>query len=192
LLRRFTAGQWTEAQGRNIVEVLAAPLLMESARANLEQLRRGEGWSGEFFVQRRDGTTFTAHVSASLIQSERRTLISIVGISRDGTEQQQLKEANRLLAEAGALLIDALDYEASLTTLAQHIAVQLAATPEALTLQIHDDGRGIQAGEIAGLHSLDLLGMQERAKRLGGTFDIHGVPGDGTIVTVSIPVKPSE
>ena len=51
---------WTaeEVQGRNIGEVLAAPLLMESARANLEQLRRGEGWSGEFLVQRRDGTTF--------------------------------------------------------------------------------------------------------------------------------------
>ena len=61
---------WTEdeAQGRNIVEVLAAPLLMESARANMGQLRRGEGWSGEFLVQRRDGTTFMAHVSASLIQ----------------------------------------------------------------------------------------------------------------------------
>ena len=119
---------WTveEVQGRNIVEVLAAPLLMESARANLEQLRRGEGWSGEFLVQRRDGTTFMAHVSASLIQSEQRTLISIVGISRDGTEHQQLQEANRLLAEASALLMDAVDYEAPLTTLAQLAVPQLA------------------------------------------------------------------
>ena len=61
-----------------------------------------------------------------------------------------------------------------------------------MTLQVHDDGRGIRAGEIAGLHALGLLGMQERAKRLGGTFDIQGVPGDGTIVTVTIPVKQSE
>jgi signal transduction histidine kinase len=75
---------------------------------------------------------------------------------------------------------------------AQHIEVKLAATPEALTLQVHDDGRGIQAQEIAGLHSLGLLGMRERAKRLGGTFDIQGVPGDGTIVKVSIPLKQSE
>jgi signal transduction histidine kinase len=72
---------------------------------------------------------------------------------------------------------------------AQLIEVRLDATPEALTLQIHDDGRGIQAAEIVGLHSLGLLGMRERAQRLGGTFDIRGVPGDGTIVTVSIPVK---
>lgn len=119
---------WTmeEVQGRNIVEVLAAPLLMESARASLGQLRHGEGWSGDFLVQRRDGTTFMTHVSASLIQSEQRTLISIIGIARDSTEQQQLQEANRLLAEAGALLINAVDYEAPLTTLAQLAVPQLA------------------------------------------------------------------
>jgi signal transduction histidine kinase len=75
---------------------------------------------------------------------------------------------------------------------AQHIEVKLFATPETLTLQVHDDGRGIQKQEIAGLHSLGLLGMRERAKRLGGAFDIQGKRGDGTIVTVSIPVKQSE
>lgn len=119
---------WTmdEAQGHNIAEVLAAPLLMESARANMEQLLRGESWSGEFLVQRRDGTTFTAQVSASLIQNERRTLISIIGISRDSTDQQQLQEANRLLAEVGALLTNVVDYEAPLTTLAQLAVPQLA------------------------------------------------------------------
>ena len=125
---------WTveEVQGRNIAEVLAAPLLMESARVNLGQLRGGEGWSGEFLVQRRDGTTFMAQVSASLFQSERftqserRTLISIVGIPRDSTEHQQLQEANRLLAEAGALLVDVVDYQTPLTTLAQLAVPQLA------------------------------------------------------------------
>src|SRR5512141_1459029 len=57
---------WTaaEVQGRLIGEVFAAPLLMESALSKLEQLRRGEGWSGEFRVQRRDSTTFMVHFSA--------------------------------------------------------------------------------------------------------------------------------
>src|SRR5512140_346856 len=72
---------WTaaEVQGRLIGEVFAAPLLMESARANLEQLRRGAGWSGEFRVQRRDSTTFMVHFSASSLQMEQRTLISMIG-----------------------------------------------------------------------------------------------------------------
>lgn len=115
-----------EVQDRNIAEVLAAPLLMESIRANIEQLRRGESWSGEFQVQRRGGTAFMAHLSAALIQSEPRTLLSIVSISPDSTEHQQLQEANRLLAEVSTLLSDAVDYEAPLTTLAQLAVPQLA------------------------------------------------------------------
>jgi PAS domain S-box-containing protein len=119
---------WTEeeVQGRNVGEVLAAPLLVESVRANLGQLRRGEGWSGEFLVQRRDGTTFMAQVNVSLIQNGQRPLISIVGISCASTEHQQLQEANRLLAEASALLTDVVDYETPLTTLAQLAVPQLA------------------------------------------------------------------
>ncbi len=119
---------WTvdEVQGRNIVEVLAAPLLMEATRANLGQLRRGENWSGEFLIQRRDGTTFVARVNASLIQADKNTLISIVAMSRDSTDQQQLLQANRLLAEASARLANAVDYEAQLTTLAQLAVPQLA------------------------------------------------------------------
>ena len=119
---------WTldEVQGRNIVDVLVAPLLMEAARANLGQLRRGESWSGEFLVQRRDGTAFVAHVSASLVQDDTSTLISIVAVSRDSTAQQQLQEANRLLAEASARLANAVDYETQLTTLAQLAVPQLA------------------------------------------------------------------
>jgi signal transduction histidine kinase len=75
---------------------------------------------------------------------------------------------------------------------AQHIEVELTATPDEVTLQVHDDGRGIQAHEIAGLHSLGLLGMRERAKRLNGSFDIQGAPGNGTMLRVSIPVKQGE
>jgi PAS domain S-box-containing protein len=119
---------WTEdeVQDRNIAEVLAAPLLMESARAHIGALRRGEGWSGEYLVQRRDGTTFVAHVNASLIQAEQRTLISIVAVSQDSTAQQQLREANRLLAEASTRLASAVDYETQLTMLAQLAVPHLA------------------------------------------------------------------
>ena len=115
-----------EVQGRDIVQVFATPHLMESARANLEQMRRGAGWSGEFLVQRRDGTTFMVRVNASLIQSELQTLISFTSISLEINEHQQLQEANRLLAEASVLLMDAVDYETPLTTLAQLAVPQLA------------------------------------------------------------------
>ena len=47
-------------------------------------------------------------------------------MSRDSTAQQQLQEANRLLAEASARLASAVDYETQLTTLAQLAVPQLA------------------------------------------------------------------
>jgi PAS domain S-box-containing protein len=119
---------WTseDVLGRNIIEVIATPLLLESILKNLVQLQPGEGWSEEFLVQRRDGSTFIAQLTAYINQSGQRTLISIIGISRDSTEHKQLQEANRLLAEASALLIDAVDYEAPLTTLAQLAVPQIA------------------------------------------------------------------
>jgi PAS domain S-box-containing protein len=115
-----------EVQGRNIGEVLANPSLMESVYANQEQLQRGESRVEEYLVQRRDGTTFVTYVNIFLMQSEQHALISFMGISSEGSEHIQLQEANRLLAEAGALLVDAVDFEKPLTTLA-HLAVpQLA------------------------------------------------------------------
>jgi PAS domain S-box-containing protein len=115
-----------EVQGRNIEEILAAPQLMESVRANLEQLKNGKVWSGEFLVKHHNESTFKAQISASLIQNENSTLISIVSISCDSIENQQLLEANRLLAEAGELLSNAVDYEAPLTTLSELAVPQIA------------------------------------------------------------------
>ncbi len=115
-----------EVQGRNIEEILAAPQLMESIRANLEQLKHGKVWTGEILVKQRNGSTFMAQISASLIRNEQQILISIVSISCDSAEHQQLQEANRLLAEAGALLSNAVDYEAPLTTLSKLAVPQIA------------------------------------------------------------------
>jgi PAS domain S-box-containing protein len=119
---------WTapEVMGRLIEEVLGTPLLMQAVRANLDQLRSGEGWSDEFLVQRRDGTTFLAQLSASLIQNEQRTLVSILGVSHDTQEFRQIQDANRLLMEAAALLADAVDYTTPLATLAKLAVPQLA------------------------------------------------------------------
>jgi PAS domain S-box-containing protein len=117
---------WTEVQNRDITEILATPNMVESLRENFDRLERGEVWSGDYLVQRRDGTSFVTHVSASHIQSEQNTLIRIAGVSYDSAEHQQLREANRLLAEAAALLINAVDFETPLTTLAKLAVPQLA------------------------------------------------------------------
>ena len=115
-----------EVQGSNIAQVFASPLMMKSIGAIMEQLEHGEGWSGEFHGRRRDGAIFTATFNVSLIQKEQQSIISLIAVSTNGNEHLQLQEANRLLAEAGALLMDAVDYEAPLTTLAKLAVPQLA------------------------------------------------------------------
>jgi signal transduction histidine kinase len=75
---------------------------------------------------------------------------------------------------------------------AQQVRIRLTALDEGLTLQVQDDGRGINEAQRAGGHSLGLLGMRERAALLGGTFDIRAASGKGTLVTVSLPFTQHE
>lgn len=58
-----------------------------------------------------------------------------------------------------------------------------------LFLEAYDNGRGIRASEFSNPKSLGLLGMRERALLLGGEFNIRGVRGKGTAVTVRIPLE---
>ncbi|MBE0697032.1 MAG: GAF domain-containing protein, partial [Anaerolineaceae bacterium] len=152
---------WTieEAQGQIIEDVLATFLLMEAARANLAQLERGEGWAGDFLVARRGGATFMAHLNLALIQIDQRSLISIAAVSLEGTAPQRIQEVNRLLAEASALLVHAVDYEAPLTTMAQ-LAVPHLADWCAVHL-LHADGSIAQVALApAELAPMELAGKQ--------------------------------
>lgn len=74
---------------------------------------------------------------------------------------------------------------------AKHVKVSLIKSGDLVLFELHDDGRGIKAEEISDIHSLGLLGMRERAKHLGGTLEIHGLPGQGTSLKVTIPVNRS-
>jgi signal transduction histidine kinase len=58
----------------------------------------------------------------------------------------------------------------------------------AFVLTIRDDGRGIREEEKSAQSSIGLLGMRERAHLLGGDVDITGVEGEGTTVTLRMPI----
>jgi signal transduction histidine kinase len=60
-----------------------------------------------------------------------------------------------------------------------------------VVLTVTDNGRGITDQDITNPTSLGLLGMRERAILLGGEVSIMGRPGEGTTVTVRIPLKAS-
>jgi signal transduction histidine kinase len=56
--------------------------------------------------------------------------------------------------------------------------------PDRLRLTIQDDGLGFDPSQTKGL---GLLGIQERAARLGGSCAFHSTPGAGTILSVELP-----
>ncbi len=58
---------------------------------------------------------------------------------------------------------------------------------EEFQLTVTDNGKGITNEEKSGHRSLGLLGMRERAYLIGGTVDISGSKGKGTVVTVRVP-----
>jgi two-component system sensor histidine kinase UhpB len=60
---------------------------------------------------------------------------------------------------------------------------------DCLVLDVSDNGRGITDEEVHRPDSLGLLGMRERAALLGGTAEVKGTPGQGTIVTVRVPFE---
>ncbi|HYC89621.1 MAG TPA: PAS domain S-box protein [Thermoanaerobaculia bacterium] len=88
---------WTEAEavGRHILDVVTPRMTQAQGAAILERLSRGESWSGEFTVQRRDGTTFPAMVIDSPILNADGSLAGIVGVSFDLTEQKAAEAALR-------------------------------------------------------------------------------------------------
>jgi signal transduction histidine kinase len=59
---------------------------------------------------------------------------------------------------------------------------------DAFVLTIRDNGRGITEEEKSGQASIGLLGMRERAHLIGGEIEITGIEGEGTTVTVRIPL----
>lgn len=84
-------------------------------------------------------------------------------------------------------------FQELLTNIARHaeatkISIGLKRDDENLFLRVRDNGKGITEKESDNARSLGILGMRERALLLGGKFNIKGFPGQGTTVTVKIPL----
>jgi signal transduction histidine kinase len=84
-------------------------------------------------------------------------------------------------------------FQELLTNVARHaqatrLEVELCTVDHQLMLKVSDNGVGIAPGNANGKASLGLLGMRERALRLGGSVDISSARGTGTRVAVSIPM----
>jgi signal transduction histidine kinase len=86
-------------------------------------------------------------------------------------------------------------FQETLTNIIRHaraseVEVRLETRQGDLILQIQDNGRGITAAEIDDPKSFGLLGIRERLYPWNGRVSFEGRPGQGTRVTVRLPMPP--
>ena len=85
-------------------------------------------------------------------------------------------------------------FQEILTNIIRHaradaVAVRLQTDGDALTFQVEDNGRGITEDEINAPRSFGLLGMRERLYPWNGSATFEGRPGQGTCVTIRLPLQ---
>jgi two-component sensor histidine kinase len=74
--------------------------------------------------------------------------------------------------------------------MAQIVRVDLDVEKDFLYLRVEDDGKGFEPSDtfsVSGGH-FGIVGMRERAKQIGGEFELASQPGGGTRVEVRIPL----
>ncbi|MBN1189982.1 MAG: HAMP domain-containing protein [Dehalococcoidales bacterium] len=71
--------------------------------------------------------------------------------------------------------------------------VRIEFAENRVKITIRDNGQGFEIptriGDLSALGKLGMIGMQERANLLRGTFSIESKPGEGTTITVEIPLQ---
>ena len=92
--------------------------------------------------------------------------------------------ANELLRIGEEALANALRHASP-----HHVLTSLQVAADGVRLVVEDDGAGIDPAD-SNESGYGLLGMRERATRLGGTLSVESQPGEGTRVQAHIPLQP--
>ncbi len=71
---------------------------------------------------------------------------------------------------------------------AKHVVVNLERERNEAILTISDDGVGFPVNLLEHTQSLGVVGMRERALLLGAEFSLQSLPGNGTTITLRIPL----
>jgi signal transduction histidine kinase len=73
---------------------------------------------------------------------------------------------------------------------AQNVNIHMERNGETLSLVVEDDGQGIRAVTNSLRPSFGMAGMQERVSTLGGHMSVVSRKGEGTKISVTVPLPP--
>jgi signal transduction histidine kinase len=76
------------------------------------------------------------------------------------------------------------------------VTVRVMHAPTELIVLVEDSGRGFELQQVQERYtrsgSLGLVNMKERAELIGASWAISSVPGEGTTVSVRVPLEGNE
>jgi signal transduction histidine kinase len=78
---------------------------------------------------------------------------------------------------------------------ASRVGLTISYMDDVVVLDVRDDGRGFVPAEQRGPadgFGFGLAGMEQRVRRVSGTFTVESAPGEGTALSASVPAIPAE
>jgi signal transduction histidine kinase len=180
------------------LQALAGRLPLSHDRSNLEDIIRDAGWSLREARRSLAGLRSVQGGGPALGQTIARTARQVTAGKHVRLKLKIDTELPDVAANTAYNLQRIAQEAVSNATThsrAATIEVTLHRTAHRLAMTIADDGSGFEA-EPAGLMQAGhygLVGMRERAEEIGATFAVDSARGEGTRVTVTVPiVRPSE
>ena len=112
---------------------------------------------------------------------------------RSGIPARVISSSESIRATADIQLVAYRTAQEALTNISKHahprtVHIDLSDKEDVLTLEVTDDGQGIDPCMLEKPKAFGLKGLHERARTVGGWLDISSRPGQGTSVILSIPL----
>src|SRR6478609_5025650 len=127
---------------------------------------------------------------AEPLPQQLRTLAAEVVAAGLPTEVDVEGEERRLEGDAQVALYRVA--QEGLTNVRKHAnahaaTIRLSYLPDVVRLEVRDDGRGVDGAIDRRSGGFGLIGIRERAERLGGSLTVESTPGTGLAVRVELP-----
>jgi signal transduction histidine kinase len=115
---------------------------------------------------------------------------------RSGVPAHVVTSSENIHAEPDVQLVAYRTAQEALTNISKHarprsVRIDLSDREDVLTLEVTDDGAGIDPAMLAKPKAFGLKGLHERARTVGGWLDISSRPGQGTSIILSVPLTSS-